>query len=227
MSRVVILRPEPGASETAARARAIGLEPVVSPLFTIRPVPWQVPESEAFDAILLTSAHAARQLRTASLTALPCYTTGEATAEAARNAGFADVRSGPGDGEAALNLARKDGRSRVLHLCGRDHIPFPGVERRIVYAADAADALPQAAGRALADDAVVLIHSPRAATLFARLVDDRSRIRLAMISAAAAAAAGAGWAEKAVAARPRDEALLEVAAKLCNIAAPGARRAGR
>ena len=115
----------------------------------------------------------------------------------------------------------------MLHLCGIDHIALPGVERRIVYAADAADALPEAASGALAADAVALIHSPRAAAVFAGLVDDRARIRLALISPAAAAAAGAGWAEMAVAARPRDEALLEVAAKLCNIGAPGAQRAGR
>ncbi|MEA3034120.1 MAG: uroporphyrinogen-III synthase [Sphingomonadales bacterium] len=227
MSRVLILRPQPGAAESAARARAIGLEPVVAPLFTIRPVEWDLPETHAFDAVLLTSAHAARQVGGGGLASLPCYTTGEATSRAARDAGFTDVRTGPSDGEAALALARGGGRTRVLHLCGRDHVALPGVERRIVYAADAAETLPDAARKALAGDAVALIHSPRAAALFAGLVDDRSRIRLALISPAAAAAAGEDWAEKAVAARPRDEALLEVAAKLCNIAPPGAKQAGR
>jgi uroporphyrinogen-III synthase len=226
VSAVLILRPQPGAGETAERARAMGLEPVVAPLFTIRPVEWDVPDPEAFDAVLLTSAHAARTVPR-SLTALPCYTTGEATARAALEAGFADVRAGPGDGEAALAMAQADGWSRVLHLCGRDHIALPGVERRIVYAADAVESLPDPATTALAFGAVVLLHSPRAATLFADLVDDRSGVRLALISAAAAAAAGEGWAAKAVAARPRDEALLEVTAKLCNIGAPGAQRAGR
>jgi uroporphyrinogen-III synthase len=225
--RVLILRPRPGADESAARARAIGLEPVVAPLFTIRPIEWDRPKAEAFDAVLLTSAHAARQMRAGELASLPCYTTGEATSRAAREVGFADIRTGPGDGEAALAVARRNGRSRVLHLCGRDHIALPGVERRIVYAADAAGTLPETASKALADGAPVLVHSPRAAAVFARLVDDRRRIRLALISAAAADAAGEGWAEKAVAARPRDEALLEVAAKLCNIGAPGARRTGR
>jgi uroporphyrinogen-III synthase len=227
VNRVLILRPEPGAGETAARARARGLAPIVAPLFAIRPVAWEVPDSEAFDAVLLTSAHAARSARPGSLISLPCYATGEATAAAARAAGFDEVHTGPGDGEAALALATRDGRSRVLHLCGRDHVVLPGVERRIVYAADAAEKLPEAARDALAQDAVVLIHSPRAAALFASRVGERSRIRLALISAAAAAAAGGGWAEKAVAARPRDEALLEVAAKLCNMGAPGAQQSGR
>jgi uroporphyrinogen-III synthase len=204
----------------------MGLEPILAPLFTIRAVDWEVPDSGAFDAVLLTSAHAARAVPR-SLTSLPCYTTGEATAAAAREAGFVGVRAGPSDGEAALSLARKDGRSRVLHLCGREHVALPGVERRIVYSADAADTLPEAAMAALAADAVVLIHSPRAASLLASLVEARGRVRIALISAAAAEAAGEGWAAKGVAERPRDEALLEVAAKLCNIAAPGAGRTGR
>jgi uroporphyrinogen-III synthase len=226
VSEVLILRPQPGAGETAERARAMGLEPVVAPLFTIRSVDWEMPDPGAFDAVLLTSAHAARVVPH-RLPSLPCYTTGEATARAAREAGFAEVRAGLGDGEAALALAQADGRSRVLHLCGRDHVALPGVERRIVYAADAADKLPDAATNALARDAIALLHSPRAARLFADLAGDRTGVRLALISAAAAAAAGEGWAAKAVAERPRDEALLEVAAKLCNIGAPGAQRAGR
>jgi uroporphyrinogen-III synthase len=227
VSLVLVLRPQPGAGETEARAAALGLEPVVAPLFTIRPVQWDRPRAGTFDAVLLTSAHAARQARGGELGSLRCYTTGDATSRAARDAGFIDVRTGPSDGEAALALARRDGRRRILHLCGRDHIALAGVERRIVYAADAAETLPDAAREALAGDAVALIHSPRAAALFAKLVEDRSCIRLALISPAAAAAAGEGWAEKAVAARPRDEALLEVVAKLCNIAAPGAKQSGR
>jgi uroporphyrinogen-III synthase len=204
----------------------MGLEPILAPLFTIRAVDWEVPDPGAFDAILLTSAHSARAVPR-SLTSLPCYTTGEATAAAARDAGFARVQVGPSHGEAALSLARRDGRSRVLHLCGREHVALPGVERRIVYAADAVEALPDTASDALADDAVVLVHSPRAAVLLASLVEARGRVRLALISAAAAEAAGEGWAAKWVAERPRDEALLEVAAKLCNIDAPGAGRTGR
>jgi uroporphyrinogen-III synthase len=188
---------------------------------------WDALDPKSFDAILLTSAHAARAAGADSLASLPCYTTGETTAEAARCAGFGDVHAGSGDGGAALALARRDGRMRVLHLCGRDHIELPGVERRIVYAADPAEKLPEAAREALARQAVILIHSPRAAALFATFVEARDGVRLAAISAAAAEAAGEGWAVKAVAARPRDEALLEVAAKLCNIGAPGAEQAGR
>ena len=61
-----------------------------------------------------------------------------------------------------------------------------------------------------------MLHSPRAAALFAALRGRSARrSRIAAISAPTAAAAGEGWKSVAVAAAPRDEALLELAAKLC------------
>jgi uroporphyrinogen-III synthase len=219
---VLVLRPEPGATATAARARRLGLEPIVAPLFAVRPLAWDAPDPSGFDGVLLTSAHAARQAgsQLARFLHLPCHAVGEATAAAAGEAGFAELRIGAGDGAAAVAAA---GGGRLLHLCGRDHIPLEhaaaGIERRIVYAADAVAALPHEARRALAGGALALIHSPRAGSLFATLVDraeaPRSHIALAAISEAAAAAAGFGWRFAAAAARPRDEALLELAAQLC------------
>lgn len=221
--RVLILRPRPAADETAARARRVGLDPVVAPLFEVRPLAWRAPEGA--EAVLLTSANAARHggdgLR--RLASLPCYAVGEATAAAAREAGFCDVRTGPGHGAALL--ATVAGPKRLVHLCGRDHLPLErrglAIERRAVYAAEAVDALPAAAGSALAQGALVLLHSPRAASVLAALVAERAHVRLAAISPAAAAAAGERWAAVAVAAAPRDEALLELAAKLCQTGAPG------
>jgi len=218
---VLILRPEPGASATAARARAMGLAPVVAPLFEVEPLAWSPPTGRRHDAIFFTSAHAAR-LGGAGLEALRClpvYAVGEATADAARAAGFAQVHAGPADGAALLALAAADGVRRALHLCGRDHMPLRHpdveVEAQPVYAAVECGApLDIPAG------AVALLHSPRAAALFARRVRGRGGIRIAAISAATAAAAGEGWAAVAVAARPRDEAVLEVAHALCQSSGP-------
>jgi uroporphyrinogen-III synthase len=219
---VLVLRPEPGASATAGRARRLGLDPIVAPLFAVRPLAWDPPDPSGFDGVLLTSAHAAREAgpQVAQFLHLPCHTVGEATAAAAGEAGFADVRTGTGDGAAALAAA---GEGRLLHLCGRDHLPLRraggGIERRIVYAADAVAELPAEARRALTSGALALIHSPRAGSVFAALVDraglSRSPTALAAISEAAAAPAGAGWRRVDIAARPRDEALLELAAQLC------------
>ena len=60
MSKVVILRPEPGASATLARAAAAGIAAVAIPLFAIAPVDWVAPDAKAYDALLLTSANAVR-----------------------------------------------------------------------------------------------------------------------------------------------------------------------
>ncbi|HZF96096.1 MAG TPA: uroporphyrinogen-III synthase [Allosphingosinicella sp.] len=219
IGQVLVLRPEPGASATAARAKAKGLEAVVAPLFTIRPLAWDAPDPAEFDAILLTSANAAREagLQLGAYLHLPCHAVGEATAAAATEVGFTDVRTGPSDGAAAL--AAMSGR--VLHLCGREHLELTheaiSVERRIVYAADAVAVLPAPARNALAAGAIALLHSPRAAATLASFLheDARRAVTAAAISDAAATALGPGWACVAVAARPRDEALLELAAELC------------
>jgi uroporphyrinogen-III synthase len=217
-----VLRPEPGAGRTAARAAALGLEPVVAPLFDIVPVPWPAPDPAGFDAVLLTSANAVRHggpsLR--AFLHLPCFAVGEATAEAARAAGFHQVLAGRGDGTAAAAMMADRGSRRALHPCGRDFVrveePRLTIEPRIVYAAEAGPQLAEAARSALASGAVALVHSARAGRRLAELVEQREGVLIAAISLAASAAAGDGWAGKWVAAEPRDEALLELAAELCN-----------
>jgi uroporphyrinogen-III synthase len=211
--KLLVLRPEPGASETAARARGLGLEPVVAPLFEIRGLVSGRVDPEDWEAVLLTSANGARHAPP-GLAGLPCFAVGEGTAEAARRSGFADVRCGPADGSAAAAMIAAAGLKRALHLCGREHLPVEAegvaIGRRIVYSAE-----PAAIGM-FDGPAVAMIHSPRAGRRFGELVRDRSSIAIAAISASAARAAGPGWAATAVAAAPRDQALLELAARLCN-----------
>jgi uroporphyrinogen-III synthase len=199
---------------------------VVSPLFEVAPVAWQAPGASDFAALLLTSAnaprHAGAQLQ--ALTGLRCYCVGDATEAEARRAGLTDLRVGAGDGNELLRMVASDGVQRVLHLCGRDHarLEHPQIEiiRIPVYAAAAVERLPLEAREALSEGAVVLLHSSRAARLFGALVDQsglsRPSIRLVAISEAAAEAAGSGWASISIAPAPRDQPLLEVAAKLCN-----------
>ena len=114
--KVLILRPQPGADETAGRARALGLAPVVAPLFAVRPLAWEAPDPAGFDAVMLTSASAARQASDGltPFRQLPCYTVGEATAAAADEAGFADIRVGADDGAALLMMMAADGVARAL-----------------------------------------------------------------------------------------------------------------
>ena len=194
----------------------------MAPLFTVHGVEWEVPDG-AFDAILLTSANGARFGLRPEYSGLPCYAVGSATAEAARAKGASQVIAGPYDGVAAVALMAEAGVKRSLHLCGREHIklehPEITIQRRIVYAAEAALSLPPEAVRALSRSALTLLHSPRSAALFASLATRHEGVRIAGISQAAADAAGSGWAEVHVAAAPRDQALLELAARLCKTGA--------
>jgi uroporphyrinogen-III synthase len=223
MSRLVlVLRPRPGADGTAARARALGLEPVVAPLFSVHALDWTPPPAAAVGAVILTSANGALLAgdAMASFTGLPCYAVGEASAAAAAEAGFGDVRVGPSDGAALLALMAADGVRSAFHPCGREHLPLKRAGISLihvpVYAAEAVERLPEAADEALRRGAVALVHSPRAGALLASLLgSDRDGVSIAAISADAAQAAGDGWRSVAVAPKPRDEALLELVAKLC------------
>ena len=223
--RLLVLRPEPGASATVQAAKALGWEAVSAPLFTIGACGWTPPDPASIDAILMTSANAAR-LGGGGLSALlglPLYAVGAVTAEAARAVGFGDVRVGDGDAATIVALAAEDGIGTLLHLAGRDHrdVRHPGVRiaRRIIYRADPVERLPVPAMAALAQGAVALIHSPRAGKLFAELVDQAklecSAIAIAAISPAALDGAGGGWRRSIAAEAPGDSALLAAAARLC------------
>ena len=190
----------------------------------MRPLAWEPPPAEPFDALLLTSANTARHAGPAleRYKAMPCYCVGEATAAAATEAGLTDLRVGTSDGAAAVAMAAAEGVGAMLHLAGAEHVllDHPGlrIARRIVYSSDPLG-LSGDARAALASGALVLLHSARAAAHFAALVDlaglSRRDTVLAAISAPAAGAAGPGWEATHVAPEPRDAALLALAAQLC------------
>lgn len=224
---LLILRPEPGASQTAARATEQGWDVVVAPIFRIEPVAWDAPDPDCYDALIVTSANAVRQAgkALASYCRLPAFAVGGATAAALRDAGFADVRSGHGNAMAILSLAADAGIRRALHLAGADlsDADHPAIllDRRIVYrnVAIAEDGWREAILRDPAQPPIALLHSARAAHHFAALCDRggiaRSAIRIAALAPAILAAAGEGW-HAAIAARtPDDIALLAAAARLC------------
>jgi uroporphyrinogen-III synthase len=227
---LVVVRPEPGNSQTVAAARAAGLEGMGAPLFVIEPVPWRPPGPAPFDALLLSSANAARHGGEGldAFAALPVYAVGKATAAAARDAGLTVVATGESGVHALLPLLAHDRRGRVLRLAGRRHValePPPGVEivTEIVYWARP---LPLEAGpaSALRGGAVVMLHSAEAARHFSgecdRLELDRGAIALACLAPAIAESAG-GWREVRVAPRPDDSALLAMAREMCETPRPG------
>jgi uroporphyrinogen-III synthase len=220
MRRLVVLRPEPGASATVARARELGLEAIAAPLFEIEPVTWRTPDPTDFDALLLTSANAVNQAGEGleALSALPVHAVGEATAEAARRAGF--TIESVGEGGVDQLLAAIDPKLRLLHLCGVDR-EAPGTAKQAIAAIPVyrSNPLPAPDVEAIGGS-VALIHSSRAGHRLAELIGQRGEIAIAAISPAAVAAAGCGWQQVEAAEQPTDAALLALAARLCNKSPP-------
>jgi uroporphyrinogen-III synthase len=214
LKRLVVLRPEPGASVSEARAKALGIDPILCPLFAVEPLAWDSPDPARYDALLLTSANALRHggPGLAALAALPVVAVGEATAEAARAAGFAVTEVGTG-GVDALLAALQD-QPRLLHLAGADHAKAAASHRVHVVPIYCAVPIPAPPLPDLAG-AVVAVHSARAGARLAELARDRSKTVIAAISATAAAACGTGWAALEAADHPNDGALLALAARLC------------
>jgi len=215
MRPLVILRPEPGAGRTAARARRLGLEPRIVPLFELAPLAWSVPDPGQFDGLVVTSANAIRLggPRLDKLKGLPVHAVGEATAAAALAAGFAVASTGAGGAEA---MVLPPGQ-RLLHLAGLDHHPVESALAVPVYEARAIDRPDGLAGLA---GSVVAVHSPRAGRRLGELVAERSTIAIAAISDLAAAACSGGWQQVEAAPEPTDAALLALAARLCESPGP-------
>ena len=214
--RILVLRPEPGASETLRKARERGLNAVAIPLFATQAVDWSAPQEADFDGLLLTSANAVRLggKPLQQLKGLKVYAVGEATADAARQAGFEIAAIGDSGVDALLRSLEPE--LRLLHLCGADRKDVPGAKQAItpvvVYRSKpihGVDLSPATGG-------VALVHSPRAAQRLRQLASERASITVAAISEAAADAAGSGWRAVAVAERPTDDALLALAQQLCN-----------
>jgi uroporphyrinogen-III synthase len=123
--RVLVTRPEPGASETAARLEALGFEAVVLPLTRIAPLAGPEPTPNAVDAVVVTSVNALRHAAPRVIGALstkPVFAVGDVTAEAARESGFTAVSSASGTAVdlATLIALRMPAGSRILHLAGRE-----------------------------------------------------------------------------------------------------------
>lgn len=101
MLKMLVTRPEPDASETAARLRALGIEPVIAPLLVQHVEETSLPDPAGFAAIAVTSANALRALaergELVRYAHLRLFAVGDKTAALARELGFADVTSAEGN----------------------------------------------------------------------------------------------------------------------------------
>lgn len=126
--RVIVTRPLDSGRRTAEKLRQLGHEPVLLPLTQPRHHRKAVAEALAKRpaAIAFTSAEAIRAVSPADIEAhgkTPVFTVGEASAEAARKAGFLSVTAGPGTGELLAQQLAEKRIGALLYLAGSPRSP--------------------------------------------------------------------------------------------------------
>lgn len=125
--RLLVTRPEPDGARTAAVLRGRGHDVLLAPLLRIETIADVDLGTGPWAAILITSANGARAAAAhagrSELLRLAVLAVGRASADAAREAGFADVVSADGDGRDLIRsvAARFVGQAMpLLYLAGED-----------------------------------------------------------------------------------------------------------
>lgn len=222
MSRAIaVLRPEPGNRVTAAAIEARGRTAIRMPLFEVRPEPWSLPDTEVFDALILTSANAIRHggAGLSALYRLPVYAVGKATGEAAQRAGFDVVCVGTEGAASLIAMAEAAGIRRALHLAGRERtLEAAGIVAQLITVYASEPLQPHDAARLAGS--VSLVQSARAGARLSEIVDSaglaRGDIALVAVSTRAAQAAGEGWEQVVVPDNVRSEDLIDAAIALAD-----------
>ena len=227
-------RPEPDASDTAARLEALDIVPVVAPMLIYEPLLAELPDPATVAALAVTSANALRALDVdAAIGAyrhLPVYAVGDRTADLADVLGFAMVTSAGGELSDLVELlahARIDGT--IFYPAGRERSadlarslePFGKMVVTVpVYGMNPAPMLDEPVVAALQSGEIgaALFYSRRTAEAFVRLTDgvlDReARMRLGVLCMSEAVAeplVDAHFVRVGLAERPDEEAMMGLA----------------
>jgi uroporphyrinogen-III synthase len=232
--RILVTRPQPRATQTAADLRARGHEPIIAPLFEIERLADVDPKNGSWAAILLTSANGLWGItsfaRDKEWHGMPVFAVGDVTAKAARDMGFVEVASAGGNVNDLANLvaARLQPPARLLYLAGEERAgDLAGELRRkkfevdliVVYRVLTAQCLPEPAAAALAGELDAVLHfSPVSAEDFLNAARSSNLLEAALTKPwhfclseqVAAPLREAGAARIQVAARPTQDALLEL-----------------
>lgn len=231
--KVLVTRAEPEAERLARALKERGINSVIEPLMTIRFVPEServlAPFLSGTQALLFTSANGVRAFAAASARRdIKAFAVGDATASAARAAGFNDIASAGGNVEdlAALVIATlKPAGGSLVHvaasvtagdLAGLLGAAGFSLRRAVLYEAVSAEHLGEAGRSALENGEVdaALFFSPRNAATFVRLASGLraccARITaIALSPAVASNLAALPWRRIAVATAPNEAALLQ------------------
>jgi uroporphyrinogen-III synthase len=217
--KVLVTRPEPGASATAHRLVSLRHEPILAPCLIITPRAADLPDQPA--AIIMTSMQALPALP-AGYHHIPVFCVGDATAGRLRESGFRSVESAGGNAQDLFRLITMrrlsgahllaTGARQGMALARRLRAAGIDVVRRPVYSARPAAALPEPAVEALVSGAVgaAMFYSAETARAFTRIAPaGMAPIPALVLSPAVAQGlSGLNWAAIRVALAPTEADLL-------------------
>ncbi|WP_428486712.1 uroporphyrinogen-III synthase [Rhodopila sp.] len=225
---VLITRPEPGASKTAARVAALGFTPVVAPVMSIQQVGKTAQVPHGIQATILTSRSALAAIPAACHDLL-MFAVGDVTAALARGAGFKHVMTAGGDATALADLVSKTiattkgslflptGFRQGLDLATNLRNRGFRVVRHVVYRARGVSILPTEAeiNLKLCHVRVIMFFSAETARHFVRLLRAASLdeavhdVEAVTISRRSTVALGdLTWRRISVASKPNQDAML-------------------
>jgi len=189
---ILVTRPAPDNERTAARLRARGHDVLLAPMLRFEPAAFHIDADRKIAAVIVTSANALHALadhpQRRRLLALRLLAVGGRTAQAAREAGFADVVAADGDAASLRDLVLSEARARrlktsrpLLYLAASDRAHDLGadlgargfdVDTVTAYRMATIGELPAEVGAALAAGAIeaVLHYSARSARAFVAAV---------------------------------------------------------
>lgn len=200
--------------------KQIGWVPVVQPLLQIRPLSPDLPDLDRFDALAFTSRNGVAAFAALTLRRdLRIYAVGDATAQAAREAGFSDVMSANGAvGDLVALIASTLGvNDRLLAAVAKEPVADLGallagdVTVKILPVYEAIET----GARMPEDLAAILIHSPRAAEalIFLDVKAAKCPCVVAISAQAAAPLNALPITDLRIASHPTDSAMLEALGK--------------
>ncbi|WP_167730666.1 uroporphyrinogen-III synthase [Terasakiella sp. SH-1] len=195
--RILVTRPKEDAAPLVEALKKRGHQPVLFPLLTI------VNEADGaktlssykikdIQALLVTSANGVRAFASADKRrSFKVLAVGDASAKAARQAGFKHVENANGDVESLAKLIKKEGdpaKGKFLHIAGsrlagdlKGLLEADGFEyeRVVLYHADKTTSLSPSLKKQITNREIdaVLLYSPRTATSFGELIEKADLVK--------------------------------------------------
>ena len=230
---ILTTRPAEDAFKDINFLESKNLQCISAPMLKIVKLNARLPEPDGFEAIVLTSRHAAPLITNTGFHHLPCFCVGTSTAAAAKTAGFTHIITGKGDGASLAKTICEHKHKQIFWASAKDTgfniktavaVAEIAVMRVAVYEAAFIDDFSPAALEAIGGGNVriVMAHSGRAGARFTHLMQ-RHRLEhllkemvMIAISMRAAGLCGKDWHTIKVAEAPTGSAMLNTAITAMN-----------